>query len=190
MAALRTRLRRADPGPAQGRLVSHELVDVARLAGVSAGTVSNVLNRPSAVPEATRHGVNDAVTQLGHVRGGADPRGSVPRRPVRGRDPSDRANACWLPLAKGLTPHGLRHGSKTTGGPRRRLRTGSLLAHHDRDATAVAGRPDRAVGGHTPCSHGRVARLAGAALDEPVAGALTTLATCPPAGFSPERPVE
>ncbi|GAA3151077.1 hypothetical protein GCM10010449_81730 [Streptomyces rectiviolaceus] len=26
---------------------------------------------------------------------------------------SGRADACWLPIAKGLTPHGLRHTHKT-----------------------------------------------------------------------------
>jgi LacI family transcriptional regulator len=42
--------------------------DVARLAGVSVGTVSNVLNRPELVSEATRTRVLDAITELGFVR--------------------------------------------------------------------------------------------------------------------------
>lgn len=33
--------------------------------------------------------------------------------PVRGRGASRRAEACWLPIAPGLTPHGLRHTHKT-----------------------------------------------------------------------------
>lgn len=36
-----------------------------------------------------------------------------PGVPVRGRNAAGRADACWLPIAKGLTPHGLRHTHKT-----------------------------------------------------------------------------
>ncbi|RBL87740.1 LacI family transcriptional regulator, partial [Streptomyces cavourensis] len=36
-----------------------------------------------------------------------------PGVPARGRGASDRADACWLPIAKGLTPHGLRHTHRT-----------------------------------------------------------------------------
>src|SRR5262245_53833626 len=32
-----------------------------------------------------------------------------PGIPVRGRNANGRADACWLPIASGLTPHGLRH---------------------------------------------------------------------------------
>jgi LacI family transcriptional regulator len=42
--------------------------EVARHAGVSIGTVSNVLNRPDAVAPATRQRVLDAITTLGYVR--------------------------------------------------------------------------------------------------------------------------
>lgn len=129
-----------------------KLVDVARLAGVSTGTVSNVLNRPDTVPEGTRRKVSAAVTQLGYVRGGLKPgalashwrrsgfatwlfhpatSGWYPRAapqparpvpilgdvfpgvPARGRGAASRADACWVPIAKGLTPHGLRHSHKT-----------------------------------------------------------------------------
>ncbi len=41
--------------------------DVARLAGVSAGTVSNVLNRPSYVEPATRERVERAIAELGYA---------------------------------------------------------------------------------------------------------------------------
>lgn len=41
--------------------------DVARLAGVARGTVSNVLNRPEKVAPATREKVLDAVSKLGYV---------------------------------------------------------------------------------------------------------------------------
>ncbi|HEV2780376.1 MAG TPA: LacI family DNA-binding transcriptional regulator [Actinophytocola sp.] len=49
-----------------------KLVDVARRAGVSTGTVSNVLNHPQRVAEATRLQVRDAIADLGFVRGGTD----------------------------------------------------------------------------------------------------------------------
>ncbi len=128
-----------------------KLVDVARTAGVSTGTVSNVLNRPQLVGPATRDAVLAAVDQLGFVRGAptgtaaphyrrngfatwlfqpaatgrypakaprvarpvpvaADP---WPGVPIRGRNAASRAEACWLPIAPGLTPHGLRHTYKT-----------------------------------------------------------------------------
>ncbi|WP_307181775.1 LacI family DNA-binding transcriptional regulator [Streptomyces canus] len=128
-----------------------KVVDVARRAGVSTGTVSNVLNRPDAVAEATRVRVREAIDALGFTRGGgavdqaahwrrngfatwlftpaasgwypkkapqearpvpvlADP---WPGVPARGRGAQARADACWLPIAKGLTPHGLRHTHKT-----------------------------------------------------------------------------
>jgi integrase len=36
-----------------------------------------------------------------------------PGVPVRGRNATGRADACWVPIAPGLTPHGLRHTHKT-----------------------------------------------------------------------------
>ena len=42
--------------------------DVARHAGLSVGTVSNVLNRPDAVSEATRARVMAAIEELGFIR--------------------------------------------------------------------------------------------------------------------------
>jgi hypothetical protein len=131
------------PGP--------KLVDVARLAGVSTGTVSNVLNRPEVVAEAARDDVTGAIEKLGYVRGA--PTGATaahyrrngfatwlfqpaatgrypakapkvsrpvpllaepwPGVPLRGRNASVRSEACWLPIAAGLSPHGLRHTYKT-----------------------------------------------------------------------------
>ncbi|MDH6111528.1 integrase [Kitasatospora sp. MAP12-15] len=128
-----------------------KLVDVARRAGVSTGTVSNVLNRPDAVAEATRVRVVQAIADLGYVRNVASGEraahwrrsgfgtwlfqpaatGWYPKRgeheahpvplvsepwpgvPARGRGASQRAEASWLPIARGLTPHGLRHAHKT-----------------------------------------------------------------------------
>ena len=130
-----------------------KLVDVARRAGVSTGTVSNVLNRPEAVAEETRLKVLAAVAELGYVRGGiaedrqraaalasyrvrnvalsagryrlvpeeGAARGAsgacrgrpLARRPRPWAQRFARAQACWLPVAPGLTPHGLRHTHKT-----------------------------------------------------------------------------
>ncbi|MBK3571861.1 LacI family DNA-binding transcriptional regulator [Streptomyces sp. MBT62] len=128
-----------------------KLADVARRAGVSTGTVSNVLNRPDAVAEPTRLKVLEAITDLGYVRnagtgelaahwrrsgfatwlfqlavtGRYPGRGTQEEHPVpvvaepwpgipaRGRGASKRAEACWVPIAPGLTPHGLRHTHKT-----------------------------------------------------------------------------
>lgn len=42
--------------------------EVARRAGVSIGTVSNVLHRPEIVAPATRQRVLDAIAELGFVR--------------------------------------------------------------------------------------------------------------------------
>lgn len=46
------------------------IADVARVAGVSVGTVSNVLNRPAAVSDALRGRVETAIAELGFVRHG------------------------------------------------------------------------------------------------------------------------
>ncbi|MEV8476802.1 LacI family DNA-binding transcriptional regulator [Streptomyces sp. NPDC051173] len=128
-----------------------KLVDVARQAGVSIGTASNVLNRPEVVREETRARVEAAIAELGYLRGAlpgetaAHPRrsgyatwifqpaatGWYPKKapqeahpvpvladpwpgvPARGRGASQRAEACWVPIARGLTPHGLRHSHST-----------------------------------------------------------------------------
>jgi hypothetical protein len=39
-----------------------------------------------------------------------------PGRPLRGRNNAGRAEACWLPVAGGPTPHGLRHAHKSLMG--------------------------------------------------------------------------
>jgi hypothetical protein len=48
-----------------------KITDVARRAGVSTGTVSNVLNRPDTVAEGTRVKVTAAIQELGFLRGGS-----------------------------------------------------------------------------------------------------------------------
>ncbi len=47
---------------------SASVVDVAARAGVSVGTVSNVLNRPERVAPSTRERVLQAIDELGFVR--------------------------------------------------------------------------------------------------------------------------
>ncbi|WP_433385685.1 LacI family DNA-binding transcriptional regulator [Micromonospora sp. KLBMP9576] len=49
-------------------MAAANIKEVARHAGVSLGTVSNVLNRPDMVAPATRQRVLDAITTLGYVR--------------------------------------------------------------------------------------------------------------------------
>ncbi|MET8310355.1 LacI family DNA-binding transcriptional regulator [Micromonospora sp. NPDC005173] len=49
-------------------MATANIKEVARHAGVSLGTVSNVLNRPDMVAPATRQRVLDAITTLGYVR--------------------------------------------------------------------------------------------------------------------------
>ncbi|MFD8420510.1 LacI family DNA-binding transcriptional regulator [Streptomyces sp. NPDC059466] len=128
-----------------------KLLDVARRAEVSTGTVSSVLNHPDRVTEAKRMRVEQAIADLGFVRGGVVPEhaahwrrngfatwlftpavsGWYPKKapqearpvpllgepspgvPVRGRNAGERADSCWTPIAKGLTPHGLRHTHRT-----------------------------------------------------------------------------
>ncbi|KJK57499.1 LacI family transcriptional regulator [Saccharothrix sp. ST-888] len=128
-----------------------KLVDVARAAGVSTGTVSNVLNRLLAVALDTRDRVEKAIADLGYIRAWASGENAAhwrrngfatwlfhpaatgwypkkapeearpvpllaepwPGIPARGRGAAARAEACWLPIARGLTPHGLRHTHKT-----------------------------------------------------------------------------
>ena len=49
-------------------MTATSIKEVARHAGVSLGTVSNVLNRPESVSPATRERVLDAIAELGYVR--------------------------------------------------------------------------------------------------------------------------
>ncbi|GAA0347692.1 LacI family DNA-binding transcriptional regulator [Actinoallomurus spadix] len=138
---------------------------VAERAGVSVGTVSNVLNRPERVADATRARVEEAIAALGFAgrsaptaapalhwrrsgfetwifRPAAD--GWFPKRsagaarpvplkaepwpgvPVRGRAAQERAEMSWTPIARGLTPHGLRHSHKSL---MVQLRTPEVLSH-------------------------------------------------------------
>jgi integrase len=61
-----------------------------------------------------------------------------PGVPVRGRGNAARADACWVPIAPGLTEHGLRHGAKTV---MVELRTPEILSHQrlGHDLGGIAG---------------------------------------------------
>ena len=76
--------------------------DVARRAGVSLGTVSNVLNRPDSVRPATRERVEEAIAELGFVRNDT-------ARQLRAGDSStmaylvlDAANPFFTNVARGI----------------------------------------------------------------------------------------
>jgi hypothetical protein len=133
----------------QGHGEQRRGLGVGYLVAAAAGTVSNVLNHPDRVTEATRIRVEKAIADLGFVRGGTvvghtphwrrssfatwlfapavsgryPARGGSrpvplvgepwPGMPVRGRNSQGRADACWAPVAKGPTPHGLRHIHRT-----------------------------------------------------------------------------
>ncbi|MFD3844797.1 LacI family DNA-binding transcriptional regulator [Streptomyces microflavus] len=71
---------------------------VAELAGVSTGTVSNVFNRPDAVPEATRVKVEKAVAEVGYVRPSGAARGAAHWRR------SGHSTWIFTPAASGFYP--------------------------------------------------------------------------------------
>jgi LacI family transcriptional regulator len=84
--------------------------DVAARAGVSVGTVSNVLNRPELVSEATRHKVVQAIAELGFVR-------NEPGRQLRAGQSRtiaylmlDAANPFFTDVAKGIEEVARTHG--------------------------------------------------------------------------------
>ena len=65
--------------------------DVARVAGVSRQTVSNVINAPEIVREVTRERVQAAITQLGYAPSMAARRLRTQRSATTRREPSNRA---------------------------------------------------------------------------------------------------
>lgn len=78
------------------------MADVARHAGVSLGTVSNVLNNPKIVTDETRERVQQAITELGFVRN------KSARSLVRGHPDTigfvivDVGNSFFLDIARGV----------------------------------------------------------------------------------------
>lgn len=76
--------------------------DVAELAGVSVGTVSNVLNKPSLVAETTRIRVEDAIRELGFVRSGAARQLRAGTSRTVGAVVLDIANPFFTDVARGV----------------------------------------------------------------------------------------
>jgi LacI family transcriptional regulator len=75
--------------------------DVARLAGVSVGTVSHVLNRPEVVATATRQRVEEAIGELGFVRNSAAGTLRAGRSKVLGLVVMDVTNPFYTDIARG-----------------------------------------------------------------------------------------
>ncbi|MFC0436223.1 LacI family DNA-binding transcriptional regulator [Kutzneria buriramensis] len=75
--------------------------DVARLAGVSVGTVSHVLNRPEVVAATTRQRVEQAIGELGFVRNSAAGTLRAGRSKVLGLVVMDVTNPFYTDIARG-----------------------------------------------------------------------------------------
>ncbi|MEV0389724.1 LacI family DNA-binding transcriptional regulator [Nonomuraea sp. NPDC050643] len=76
--------------------------EVARLAGVSVGTVSNVLNRPEMVAPDTRRRVQSAIAQLGYVRNGSARQLRAGRSRTIGVVALDLANPFFIDVLRGV----------------------------------------------------------------------------------------
>ncbi len=81
---------------------SASVVDVAARAGVSLGTVSNVLNRPDRVAPATRDRVMQAIRELGFIRNEAARQLRAGRSRTIGLVVLDVGNPFFTDLAKGV----------------------------------------------------------------------------------------
>lgn len=78
------------------------VIDVARLAGVSVGTVSNVLNRPDRVSESARTKVLSAIDQLSFVRNGSARQLREGKARTVGAVVLDIANPFFTAAARGI----------------------------------------------------------------------------------------
>src|ERR1700680_4451207 len=76
--------------------------EVAALAGVSVGTVSNVLNRPDVVAEPTRSRVQDAIKKLGFIRNESARQPRAGRSRTIGLVVLDVANPFFTDVARGV----------------------------------------------------------------------------------------
>lgn len=76
--------------------------EVAAHAGVSAATVSKVLNRPESVPEQTRRRVNASIRKLGYVRNESARQLRVGRSRMIGLVVPDVSNPFFIDLARGV----------------------------------------------------------------------------------------
>jgi LacI family transcriptional regulator len=82
--------------------VTVSIKEVAAHAGVSVATVSNVLNRPEIVAQATRERVNSAIKELGFVRNESARQLRVGRSRTIGLVVLDVANPFFTDLARGV----------------------------------------------------------------------------------------
>ncbi|UZN02732.1 LacI family DNA-binding transcriptional regulator [Cellulomonas sp. S1-8] len=78
------------------------ITDVARRAGVSVGTVSNVLNRPDVVAAATRERVQSTIDELGFVRNASARQLRVGALQTVGAIVLDIANPFFTEVARGI----------------------------------------------------------------------------------------
>src|SRR5580693_2085304 len=76
--------------------------EVAALAGVSVGTVSNVLNRPGVVAESTRSRVQAAIKSLGFIRNESARQLRAGRSRIIGLIVLDVANPFFTDVARGV----------------------------------------------------------------------------------------
>ncbi|WP_309069351.1 LacI family DNA-binding transcriptional regulator [Microbacterium sp.] len=84
--------------------------DVAARAGVSVGTVSNVLNRPGSVPDATLERVRAAIGELGYVRNDAARQLRAGRSTTVGLVVLDARNPFFTDVARGADDAAAEHG--------------------------------------------------------------------------------
>ncbi|GAA1734752.1 LacI family DNA-binding transcriptional regulator [Microbacterium paludicola] len=107
--------------------------EVAARAGVSVGTVSNVLNRPGSVPQATLERVRAAIADLGYVRNDAARQLRAGRSTTVGLVVLDARNPFFTDVARGADDAAARHGLSVLIGnsdeqPERELR---LVSHFE-----------------------------------------------------------
>lgn len=107
--------------------------EVAARAGVSVGTVSNVLNRPEAVPETTVERVRAAIAELGYVRNEAARQLRAGRSTTVGLVVLDARNPFFTDVARGADDEAALRGLSVLIGnsdeqPERELR---LLSHFE-----------------------------------------------------------
>ena len=91
--------------------MSHaSMKDVAALAGVSIGTVSNVLNRPDLVRSVTRRKVETAIAELGFVPNGSARQLKAGRSRFVAYVALDAANPFFTDVARGVEETIRQHG--------------------------------------------------------------------------------
>ena len=83
-------------------VIDARIKDVAALAGVSVGTVSNVLNRPERVRAATRRKVEGAIAELGFVPNGSARQLKEGRSRIVAYVVLDAANPFFMDVARGV----------------------------------------------------------------------------------------